>query len=146
MIDKPFGKTTVEIEKVIDSNSTKTFNVKSDLFYLDDDRGYTRVVSFKGTKLKIPNPLPVRNNSQEVIGAGALEVQNNVVVADIFLDYFTPERLTLETDSQKLWPHLVGYYTVIAHENRTIAVLFYVQAIDLMPHPTNDDRVLCLRP
>ncbi len=161
MIDDPFGKATVDIEKVIDGNSTKILNLKADIFYLDDERGLQRVISFRNTAIKLwrsatvpvtslkigrSETIPVKNDSGKVIGAASIEIQDKIVVrADIFLDYFTPERLTIETEGQKLWPHLVGWYTTVPFESREVAVAFHVSSIDLLPHPTNDDRIPCLK-
>jgi hypothetical protein len=129
--DSPFGEIHADIERVIDINSAKVFNIKADILHRDS-------ILFKNEKtvIEVSSPVPVHNDENEVIGSASLCIEKDSVVADIYLDPATPERLSLETGSQKLWPH-VGYRYTGDNSVRITSVL-------LMPHAPLDTSVMPL--
>lgn len=120
--------------KIIDQESAKIFNVKADVFYLDK--------LFEDCLVILENPVPVNNDEGKVIGSAALDVVNKTIIADIFLDYSTPERFDIETGAVKWYPDLGGYVTGDPKLKKPIQ--FYIKNIMLSKTHVKDDRIKSL--
>lgn len=100
-IDSPFGEAIIEIEKVLDLSSVTIFNVACDILhrtsplFLNDE-----------TQIIVSPVVIVYNEDDEEIGSASLNIVGESVVANIYLDPATPERLTIETKSGDIYPHV----------------------------------------
>lgn len=136
----------LEPVKVIDQDSAKLFNIKSDVFYLDDENVLAGKIRFDGCEIVVKNPVFIINDEDQVIGSATLDVVDKIVTADLFIDYSSPERFDIETGARKWYPFLDGYYSVSTESHYMRATKYFVRALRLYRHETVDVRVkpLCL--
>lgn len=101
--DEPIG--TLEgpsaIDRVIDETTAKTFNITAVLAELDN-----------AVKVQFENPVPVKNEDGKLIGFATLHRSGHRVLGELFIDYATPERLTIETKAEKLYGRAAGTVSV----------------------------------
>src|SRR6266436_10098093 len=95
-IDIPFGDLKIDIERVIDVDSGKIFQIKADVLHRTSS-----LFLNKQTVIEYESQVPVHNDSNGIIGFAALSQEKDAIVAEIYLDSATPERLSLETDGLK---------------------------------------------
>lgn len=91
----------IEYDRIIDGDEVKTFHRKATMMVLDDKVSGDR---FEGCEIEVENPVPVKVDDK-VIGYATIYVEGKDLVADFFLDYHTPERLSIETKSEALYPY-----------------------------------------
>lgn len=91
------------VERVV-TGDTKTLQLKTVLSYLDGV-GY----DFSEAVLELPEgPVPVYSEAdRRVIGSASVAIEGNRLVADLFIDYATPERLSIE-NGEKLYARAFG--------------------------------------
>ncbi len=129
------------IDRVIDDESGKTYKFKTDVFILDDAQQLIRKIKFAKCKVIYTNPVKVFNDSNTLIGSAVLDIEDNVVTAEVFLDYSTPERLNIETRSIPLYPHLESYADTFPEAQGNRATRLIVSSIILGTSPTPDTRI-----
>lgn len=96
----------IEIERVVDGDETKTFRVKTTIFRLD--RGVFSTIR-PTISTDYGDPVPVYSpESKHVIGYADIFCEGNEACAELFLDYHSPERLTIETQSRPLYASVCG--------------------------------------
>lgn len=134
---EPLEKNLI-LEKVIDESSAKIFNIKLDVFYLDNENMLSRKHKYSKCQVVVNNPVPVKNDCGWIIGSSVVEVEGKIVTADIFIDYSTPERLDMETKNGNIYPHLDGFATDLTDDGWC---KFVVSGIILGKHPNVDSRV-----
>jgi hypothetical protein len=87
--------------RVIDQNEVKLYKEKAIIAYLDVP------------SVKVPNPTPVENDEGKIIGQAHVFIYNQKLIADVLIDYSTPERLSAETrDGVRYWVRAVGMFEV----------------------------------
>jgi hypothetical protein len=127
-------------DRVVDSNDIKVFNINAEVYYLDDQEG----ANFEGCEVEIDGPVPVYGDTGKLVGNAVLSVSGRVLNADIYLDYYTPERLNIETNSIPLYPHLDCSLLVESDKTRTKVLKMTVNDIRLEMFPVEDERVSSL--
>jgi hypothetical protein len=141
---EPIENIPAPVERVIDQDSAKVFQVKSDVFFLDDAQHVTRGYFFTNCETVFKNPVPVKNDSSTLIGFASLSILNNIVSADICLDYSTPERLNIQVGSIPLFPHLIAAVESVDEVHTKRAKKITIEGILLKTIRTQDSRVLPL--
>lgn len=87
--------------QVIEGNQVRLYRESAIVAYLDG--------SFESAALSASNPTPVRNDEGKLIGHALLRVHNRKLVADMVIDYSTPERLAAETrDGVRHYARAIG--------------------------------------
>jgi hypothetical protein len=78
--------------------------------YLDGKDCGDRCIMDESTQIAYNGPIPVFAdcNGKTSIGSASLYVENKCLKADLFLDYHTPERLSME-NGVELFPSFVGW-------------------------------------
>lgn len=94
--------------RVITQDEVKLYRTRMTVAYLDGP-----VYDFGPTSVAFAaSPTPVYNDDNQQIGFASLSVEKTEagrrIVAEIAIDYSTPERLLAETQSEKLFPWLFG--------------------------------------
>jgi hypothetical protein len=84
----------VEAERVIDASNAKTFALEDQLVASFDVPGW----AFQELAA-----IPVYNSANKQIGAATTYLVGTRVVADIFIDYNTPERLDIEARNRPMY-------------------------------------------
>ena len=85
-----------ESVRVADESETKTFRCTGTVLVRQDGEWFTWT-----------NPVRVTDSCDRVIGCVVLEDDaRGVIDGEFFLDYYTPERLNLETGAHKLHPRV----------------------------------------
>lgn len=96
-----------EMIREIDGNDVKLYHERAILSYLD-----TRENTVNADRVKISldrNPVPVKDDCNNVIGFASVAVINGKLVADATIDWHTPERLAAELrDGVRHWLRIVG--------------------------------------
>lgn len=86
------------IERVVDNSTAKTFPVKAVLAILDSPH-----LTFNFMELNVDNPVPVYSADRKILGYASVFVEGNKLLAEGSIDYASPERLSIETNSEKLY-------------------------------------------
>lgn len=94
------------VEKVYTQEETRLYRCRAILAFLDDSSVFDMndsVVSSRDT------PIPVENDDGKLLGFATIEVVGDRLLADIAIDYSTPERLVAETrDGERHFARIVG--------------------------------------
>lgn len=129
-----------EAEKPESVAEIKTFNKKVDLLFLDNELVYLNNQLLEKARISVTNPVPLISEDKN-IGAATVYLENNVVVADIFMVYDCPERLDIE-NGVKYYPYIHGYYeTIDAHNNKLKVVKVLIKSVYLTKEPSKDKRI-----
>ena len=128
-IDIPFGDLKIDIERVIDVDSGKIFQIKADVLHRTSS-----LFLNKQTVIEYESQVPVHNDSNGIIGFAALSQEKDAIVAEIYLDSATPERLSLETDGLKFWPHINIHPSFYPDTIR-------IASLCLLSKPTDDSTI-----
>lgn len=96
------------VSRVIIQDEVKLYRARLTVAYLDGG-----VYDFGPTSVSFAQqPTPVYNDEHQAIGFAALSVERTEngrrIVAEVTIDYATPERLLAETQSEKLYPWIFG--------------------------------------
>lgn len=75
--------------RVIDGNEVRLFRGGAILAYLD---GVYEKATFDG-----PNPIRIENDEGKILGYANVQIKNRKLVAEVILEYASPERLAAET-------------------------------------------------
>lgn len=130
----------MQVDKVYTEQDTKTYNVVADVFYLDKKKNK----NFKECSVLVENPVHVRNDENQIIGSAVIYVENHVVIADITLDYSTPERLNIETKSMPVYPKMAYEAEGVAFKDEILFTKLIVKGIRLELTPNEDIQVSAL--
>ena len=77
--------------KIILQEDVKLFRVKGVVAILD-----TPFYDYTKAKINLHNPTPVKDFSTKKIGFANVFVENDKLIADVVLDYYTPERFDID--------------------------------------------------
>lgn len=99
-----------EIDRVFTDSDARLLRVKAHLVDL-----YSTWYVPNNTRLQVENPLPVRSEDGRLLGYASAVVEGHRLVADIAIDYATPERLTIQNGSPPLYAVPVGEVKVAFH-------------------------------
>ncbi len=127
----------VSFDRILEESPV--FTCSGTVLYLDDENRSNGDL-YAGAEVAFENPVPVKDDSGKLIGFADLTVVGKVVEAQCFLDYHTPERLSIETSSEKLYPSLVAQETLIQMDDgqwHIIYVLIKGLSITREQHPNN---------
>lgn len=83
------------------------FNVVSILAYLDNPN-----VNYIFVNEQSGNLIPIYNDERRLLGYADVYVKGERLVAELAIDFATPERLNIENDDQPLFARIVGEYQV----------------------------------
>ncbi|SRR5216683_1185390 len=123
------------VDRVIDESDGKTYHIMTDVYFFDN-LDYPKVL------LNYENPIKVFSEGK-LIGWANVNLGHDRLVADIFIDYATPERLDLENHSFALYPHLMYVFHDTVVEDGSIWKM-NIYNIILSLHPTEDKRIIPL--
>lgn len=131
----------VVVDKSFDGE-TPVFERTGTILYLDD---VSEGNLYAGAEVAFENPVPVYDDSDKMIGFADLSVSGKAVDAHCFLDYHTPERLSIETASEKIYPSLVAQEQLIEMDDGKWHVMYsLINSIQLLKVPQPDSRILPL--
>lgn len=99
-----------EIDRVFTDSDARLLRVKTVLVDLSP-AWYDPV----NTRLQLESPIPVRSEDGRLLGYASAVVEGHRLVADIAIDYATPERLTIQNGSPPLYAIPVGEVKVDFH-------------------------------
>lgn len=99
-----------EIDRVFTDSDARLLRVKADLVSLSPT-WYDPA----NTRIQVESPLPVRSEDGRLLGYASATVEGHRLVADIAIDYATPERLTIQNGSPPLYAVPVGEVKVAFH-------------------------------
>ncbi len=115
--NEEIGDLTGPIEEAYDETNTRTLDRMGVLVAILDDKDVQDGMDFVGVEVEVDSPVPVIKEGTyrdpsltDILGSANVWVEGDRVYADIFLDYASPERLTIQTGG-KLVPALSGYIT-----------------------------------
>lgn len=133
-------------ERIYFENDVKIYQTKAILSYLNSP-----FLEFsRNTRYLILNPIPVHNDDGKEIGFADVFLINNRLVANISLDYATPERLASETkEGLQYYPHVKGIleleeemeWRLDLYGKRKKVLGLEILSIKLLPYPTEDPRL-----
>ncbi len=110
--EEEIGELSDPEEKVFDETSARTFDRMGALVAILDESDRQDGMEFNGVEVDFANPIPVMREgtyvnpkSGDILGSANVWVEGDKVYADVFLDYASPERLTIEAGG-KLIPAL----------------------------------------
>lgn len=110
-LDDISGPTAVD--RVIDETNARTFDMLGvEVLILDNQTDGDNEI-FEGCEVLFENPVPIfrsgpsRESFDLAIGTASLYLEGKRVMADMFLAYDTPERLSIEA-GEKLYPAVEG--------------------------------------
>lgn len=106
------------IDRVILGDETKTFSVSGILAYLDSP-----YVDYRNAVFKMRDMVPVEDSSGKIIGFANIERKGFLLVANATIDYSTPERLSIETKSQRLYMRMQGWISSKQDEDKYLNLL-----------------------
>lgn len=114
--EEPIGELTGPEETAYDDSNVRTFDRMGALVAILDENDKQDGMDFVGVEVDFANPIPVLKEgtfnaamrTTDVIGSSNVWIEGDRVYADIFLDYASPERLSIEAGI-KLVPALSGY-------------------------------------
>ena len=90
------------VDRVLDLDEARLYRVQA------------RMINDRMEVVPFPiGPLPIYNDSDELIGFGSPSLDNGLPEVDGAISYSTPERLLLEVDSKSLRFHLDGNKVVL---------------------------------
>lgn len=132
-----------EMIREIDGNEVKLYQERAILSYLD-----TPALNAEKVKISLyKNPVPVRDDIGRHIGFASVAVVNGKLVADVTIDWQTPERLAAELrDGVRHWVRIVGavnyaYTPFVDLSSREIAQV-EIDYLVLSPVAPSDPRLL----
>lgn len=96
LLGQDFEKT-----RVVTQEDVKLYRERTILAYLE---GATAIAA-----LFADNPVPVESDDGKLIGTANVSIQNSKLIAELVIDYATPERLNAENrDGVRHWARIVG--------------------------------------
>lgn len=126
------------------SEPTPVYVCNGTILYLDD-KNTSSGDFYSGAEIAYENPVPVKDDTGKLIGFADLSVDSNAVEAKFFLDYHTPERLSIETSSEKLYPSLSAQEQLMEMEDNHWHIIYMlIDEIVLTKNPQPDSRILPL--
>lgn len=136
---------TPDVERVIVQDEVKLYRARAILAYLDSPyHDYSDAV------IAIENPLPVINDMGQLIGHAHAELVGNRIVAEVAIEYSSPERLVAETrQGVRHYPRivgvehckLVGQPFIDTHGDKTYIVALTIEGITLSERASTDKRL-----
>jgi hypothetical protein len=118
----------------------KTFSFRGVVLELKD--GF---YDYSKCKFVFHNPTAVKSQDGDLLGYAHVSRSGHKIIADISIDYSTPERLDLQTN-QKLYAHATGLWSpgLIFHDLKSLAYAFPVKEVEILsvklsdePNPSN---------
>jgi len=109
----------METDLVVEKS--KVFNQPVILAYLEGP-----IYDFTNCLLEVNNPVPVKNDENKTIGFGMVQIKNGKLIADLAIDYHTPERLSAEIqDGVPYWAHVTGKLSLCKSYNLSNMLDFF---------------------
>ncbi len=113
--EEEIGELSGPEEKTYDETNARTLDRMGCLVAILDENDRQDNMDFLDAEVEFANPIPVIKEGtyvsprpSDILGSANVWVEGDRVYADIFLDYASPERLTIETGG-KLVPALSGF-------------------------------------
>src|SRR5690349_13667928 len=88
------------IDRVIDGDTTRLVKKEVQLLHLDAKAGFD--FTFAELPNEFVNPVPLYGETGQLIGSASIYF-DDILFADLFFDYSSPDRLTLETKAYPLY-------------------------------------------
>jgi hypothetical protein len=146
---EPLDDVVVASERIIDGETTRLVKKEVVLLYL---QSYGRFdLSFAEIPNEFTNPVPLYGESGQLIGSASIYFSDDSIFADLFFDYSSPDRLTIETQAYPLYAvmvatvfigastgHLDGY-SLMARESDVYSI--FPQSIRLTTSKPPDERI-----
>lgn len=99
---EPFTKALTP-ESVVELDGIKTYSTPAVIADLRNSH-----LNFRSGRVSFDNPIPVKSDDGRTIGYASVEERDGKLVGLLSIDYATPERLSLETRSERLFAWAVG--------------------------------------
>ncbi len=109
------------IEDVLDTETAKTFTVKALIDKVDN----------KVEIVAASNPLRVVGEDGSNVGFATIYMERNMLVADLVINYSSPERLLIET-GEKIYASADKF---IERDPSRAYPVYHITAIELVRHP-----------
>jgi hypothetical protein len=127
--------------RVIDGNEVKLYRESAIIAYLDGE--------YEDSKFTSENPTRIVNDDGKMIGYANVRLQNRKIVADLAIDYSTPERLAAETrDGVRHYVRVQGHISMNAVDERDlvdfprhIKKTVHIHALFLTINRSSDPRI-----
>lgn len=129
------------IDRVISDEDTKTYEMKATLLILDDKVPGNK---YEGAEMYWENPVQVLDSEERVIGAATIFRDGKRIEAELFIDYSTPERLTIETQTGKLHAHPSILEAMDNSEGEWRVIFGNIKNVIISGHMQPDDRIVPL--
>lgn len=129
-----------DLEVVVVENPP-VFQLKGEIMLLDDGNIPANGDRTK-CKVSFENPVSVFSDDGRLLGAARLYQEGKALMAEMFLDYATPERLDIENGVKYyLWNN--GHDTVTGAKigNHLVILSSNIQSLMLQKHAPNDKRI-----
>jgi hypothetical protein len=128
--------------RVINGNDVKTYTIKTEVFIFDNEHQLERRANFEHCKIVCEPVVSVIGDAGNIIGCATLHKEGKSIYAELFIDYETPERLDLEIEGKRLYPHLHGHYvTSPSHGGAPKATSYHVYNLILNRNRDTDPRI-----
>lgn len=101
---------TLAIERVITQEDARLYRAKAILAYLDD----SSLDFSKATITTEGNLVPIESEDGKLLGYASVDLVNNRLLAEVAIDYATPERLSAEMrEGLRYYPRIRGSIQVL---------------------------------
>lgn len=124
-------------DRIFTDEDAKTFTKNVEVFIFDTHN----VVDYTGCLVTYDSTVPLKNDDGKIIGSAVLSMDHNILVADMFIDYSTPERLNIETGSIPVYPHLEFEPELEVERGSHKATKVHVVGISLSMFQPQDNRI-----
>lgn len=91
------GPTPIEETKQLEVETARTVAKRAVLAYLDAPEWMGKRVTW------VDNPVHVVDTDCKWVGHAMIYIEGGQLIADMFFDYATPDRLTIETQAFPIW-------------------------------------------
>lgn len=94
---------STEIDRVFTDSEVRLLRIRATLLELSPTW-----YDPHNTRIQLENPLPIRSEDGRLLGYASVSMEGSRLVADMSIDYATPERLTIQNGSPPLYAVPVG--------------------------------------
>lgn len=132
----------VLVDKVLEESPVYTCNAV--ILFLDNNNGVNGDY-YAGAEVAFENPVPVYDDNRKLIGCADLSVEGRAVEAKCFLNYHTPERLSIQSASEKIYPSITANEVLIKKDDDNWHVVYLlIEDVTLTRDAQSDKRILPL--
>ncbi len=127
-------------ERVLTEDDFKIYNVNGEVFIFDDQHD----LDYSQCQVTWINPIFLVNDTGDAIGTAVLELVGTKLLAELMMDYQTPERLSIETKGMPYFPHLIHESVVTEGDAGKYVSEMTIEKLMLSIYPVSDLRIEAL--